>query len=145
MVRKLKQTLSKISWQTVVQAILVAAFALLPMMAITPGIVNAQPEQVEDIECPEGFRCGEGNIAELFKTVAEWALGIAFILAVIFLIYGGFRYILAGGNEEAAKQGRTAIFNALIGIVIIVLSFIIVQIVYNFVSGDNSGGGIFGN
>ncbi len=145
MVRKLKQTLSKISWQTVAQSIAIAVMAFLPMFVMTPNSVGAQPQQVEDIECPEGFRCAESSISEIFKTVAEWALGIAFILAVIFLIYGGFRYILAGGNEEGAKAGRTAIFNALIGIVIIVLSFIVVQIVYNFVSGDSSGGGIFGS
>lgn len=142
--RILKQTLSKISLQTIAQAIVIMAVAMLPIMAIVPSMVAAQTSQIDDIECPDGFRCGETSVGELFKTVAEWALGIAFILAVVFLIYGGFRYILAGGNEEAAKAGRTAIFNALIGVVIIVLAFIVVQIVYNFVSGNNSGGGIFG-
>lgn len=143
--RKLKQTLSKISWQTIAQAMAVFAIAFMPMLAVVPSTAVGQGPQIDDIECPEGFRCGETSIGALFKTVAEWALGIAFILAVVFLIYGGFRYILAGGNEESAKAGRTAIFNALIGVVIIVLAFIVVQIVYNFVSGDSSGGGIFGN
>ncbi len=144
MVRNLKQTLSKISWQTVVQAIMVASLLFMPMLLVAPNQAGAQPQQVSNIDCPEGFRCGETSVAALFKTVAEWALGIAFILAVVFLIYGGFRYILSGGNEESAKTGRTAIFNALIGIIIIVLAFIVVQIVYNFVSGSSTGGGIFG-
>ncbi len=143
MVRILKQTLT-LSWKTIALAVAALGVALMPLVVVVPNYVGAQPQQVDEIECPEGFRCGETNIADLFKTVAEWALGIAFILAVIFLIYGGFRYILAGGNEESAKAGRTAIFNALIGIVIIVLSFIVVQIVYNFVAGGGSGG-IFGS
>lgn len=141
--RILKQTLT-FSWKTIALAIASLGVALMPVVAMLPSYASAQPQQVDEIDCPAGFRCGETNVADLFKTVAEWALGVAFILAVIFLIYGGFRYILAGGNEESAKQGRTAIFNALIGIVIIVLSFIVVQIVYNFVAGG-SGGGIFGN
>lgn len=145
--RKLKQTLSKISWQTIMQAIAIAAMALMPLAMVTvPQVSQAQliDDFVED--CPEetGVRCNEGGLAEIFVTVINWALAIAFILAVIFLIYGGFRYILAGGNEESAKAGRTAIFNALIGVVIVVLSYVIVQIVYRFVSGDGSGG-VFGN
>lgn len=141
--RILKQTLT-LSWKTIALAIAALGVALMPVVALVPNYASAQPQQADDIECPEGFRCGETNVAALFKTIAEWALGVAFILAVVFLIYGGFRYILAGGNEDSAKQGRTAIFNALIGIVIIVLSFIVVQIVYNFVAGGNGGGGIFG-
>lgn len=141
--RKLKQTLSKISWQTIVQAIAIVAVALMPLAIVAvPQVSQAQLIDNFVDDCPEetGVRCEEGGLAEIFVTVINWALAIAFILAVIFLIYGGFRYILAGGNEEGAKAGRAAIFNALIGVVIIVLSYVIVQIVYRFVSGSGTGG-----
>ena len=143
--RNLKQTLS-ITWQTVVIAAAALAIALVPMAMIVamPQVSHAQ-SAIEDLveNCPDqtGVRCAEEDISDIFVTVLNWALGIAFVAAVIFLIYGGFRYILSGGNEEAAKTGRTAMFNALIGIVIVVLSYVIVQIVYRFVSG--SGNGIF--
>lgn len=51
------------------------------------------------------------------------------ILAVMYLIYGGILYITAGGNPESAVKGRTAITNAIIGIIIVMLSLAI----YNFV------------
>lgn len=144
MVRILKQTLT-LSWKTIALAVAALGVALMPLVALTPNVSRAQ--LIDDFvdDCPEqtGVRCNEGGIGEIFVTVINWALAIAFILAVIFLIYGGFRYIISAGNEEAAKNGRTAIFNALIGIVIIVLSYVIVQIVYRFVSGTG-GGGIFG-
>lgn len=145
--RNLKQILKNLNFSTIAQAIAAIGIALMPFLMLAPQVGHAQ--LVDDFvdDCPEetGIRCNEGGLAEIFVTVINWALAIAFILAVIFLIYGGFRYILAGGNEEGAKAGRTAIFNALIGVVIIVLSYVIVQIVYRFVSGDSSGGGIFGN
>lgn len=121
------------------------AIALLPVLAFVPRVSEAQLINQFANSCPQGtgVRCNEGNLGAIFVTIINWALAIAFILAVIFLIYGGFRYILAGGNEESAKEGRTAIFNALIGVVIVVLSYVIVQIVYRFVSGTG-GGGIFG-
>lgn len=139
--RTLKQTLS-LTWEKIVLAGLAFAIALMPILAIAPNIANAQPNPSQ-VQCPPGFRCEESSLGQIFYTVATWALAIAFILAVIMLIYGGLRYIMAGGNEDSAKAGRQAIFNALIGIIIIVLSFIVVRIVYNFVSGQG-GGGIFG-
>jgi len=149
-VRNLKQILKNLNFKTVVQGIatvsLTLGIALAPVLMLAPQVGHAQLKDQFVDDCPEetGIRCNEGGLGEIFVTVINWALAIGFILAVIFLIYGGFRYILAGGNEESAKAGRQAIFNALIGVVIIVLSYVIVQIVYRFVSGGSTGGGVFG-
>lgn len=144
MVRILKQTLT-LTWQTLALGVAALAVALMPLVAVTPQVGQAQLIDQFAEDCPEetGIRCEEGGIGEIFVTVINWALAIAFILAVIYLIYGGFRYILSAGNDAAATAGRQTIFNALVGIVIIVLSYVIVQIVYRFVSGTG-GGGIFG-
>ncbi len=144
-VRNLKQILKNLNFRTVTQAIVTIGIVLMPALAIVPQATHAQ--LIDDVlTCDEstGVRCSEGNLGELFVTIINWALGIGAMLAVIFLIYGGFRYILAGGNEESAKAGRQAIFNALIGLVVIVLSLLVVQIVYRFVSGSGNGGGVFG-
>lgn len=143
--RNLKQILKNLNLTTVVQAIATLGIALMPFLMFAPQVGHAQLIDQFVNNCPEntGVRCNEGGLGEIFVTVINWALAIGFILAVIFLIYGGFRYILAGGNEESAKAGRQAIFNALIGVVIIVLSYVIVQIVYRFVSGGSTGG-VFG-
>lgn len=146
-VRNLKQTLKKLTWQNVRQFMVAVGIAFMPMIAVVPQMSHAALINDFVDQCPDdtGIRCDEGNIGEIFVLIINWALGIAFIIAVIMLIYGGFRYILSAGNEEGAKTGRTAIFNALIGIVIIVLSYVVVQIVYRFVSGSSNGGGLFGN
>ncbi len=51
------------------------------------------------------------------------------ILAVVYLIYGGILYLTAGGDAEKASKGRVAITNAIIGVVIILLSLAIYQFV----------------
>jgi hypothetical protein len=143
-VRNLKQIFKSLTWDKVVLAVITVAIAITPVLAMTPQVTKAQLINQFAQNCPQGtgVRCSEGNLGAIFVTIINWALAIAFILAVIFLIYGGFQYILSGGNEELAKNGRQAIFNALVGIVIIVLSYVIVQIVYRFVSGSG-GGSIF--
>ncbi len=50
-------------------------------------------------------------------------------IAVIYLIYGGVLYITAGGDAEKATKGRTALINAIIGIIIILAAFAIANFV----------------
>lgn len=57
-----------------------------------------------------------------------WFTGV---IAVIYLIYGGILYITAGGDAEKATKGRTAIINAVIGVVIILLALVILTYVKN--------------
>jgi hypothetical protein len=64
-------------------------------------------------------------------------LTIAGALAVLFLIIGGFWYITSAGNEEQAEKGKSTLVNAIIGIIIIVLSFVIITVIANFVGGGS--------
>jgi len=59
--------------------------------------------------------------------ILTWALWAAGAIAVIFLIYGGVLYITAGGDQEKATSGRTAIVNAIIGIIVIALALVLVN------------------
>lgn len=63
--------------------------------------------------------------------IIQVLLAIAGLVAVIFLIVGGFRYITAGGNEETAEAAKKTITNSIIGIVIIILAFVIVRVIAN--------------
>ncbi len=58
-------------------------------------------------------------------------LGIVGIIAVAFIIMGGFRYITSAGNDEAAESGKKMITNAIIGLVVIILSYTIITVIIN--------------
>lgn len=73
---------------------------------------------------------------ELAKSVIEYALYLSAIIAVLFIIYGGYQYIFSGGSDDRAKAGRKTLANALIGLVIVVLAYVIVQVVYRFLTDD---------
>jgi hypothetical protein len=145
-VKQLKQFLKKINWLVVAQMVVVFTLALSPLLI--NNTVHAQGPLINQLannsSCSgTGVRC-ESNIdlPALFKTIINYALGIAFFVAVIYLIYGGFLYITSAGNEESAEKGKNAIVYSLIGIVVIVLSFVIVSAVYRFVANGNGSGTI---
>lgn len=87
------------------------------------GIQAAFPTNLRDMD-----------VAELSRTIINWALYLAAIIAVIFIIYGGFMYITSAGNDAQAGKGRATLVNAIIGLIIIILSYVIVQVVYNFLT-----------
>lgn len=70
----------------------------------------------------------------IIVAILNWFLIIAGAIAVIYLIYGGVLYITAGGDAEKATKGRTAVINAIIGVVIILLALVIVSWVNSLVS-----------
>ena len=75
-----------------------------------------------------------GSLLGTINTVVTWFLTIAGAIAVIYLIYGGILYITAGGDAEKATKGRTALINAVIGIIIIALAIVIVQWVVSVIN-----------
>ena len=64
--------------------------------------------------------------AALFVAILNLLILVAAIIAIVYLIWAGIRYITAGTDEEAAKKARAAIYNAIIGIVIIILSYTVI-------------------
>lgn len=55
------------------------------------------------------------------------ALGI--ILALIFLLYGAIKWITSGGDKAALENARSRIIMAIVGLLIVVLSWVIVNLV----------------
>ncbi len=49
-------------------------------------------------------------------------------------IIGGYQIMTAAGNETRAKDGRKTLTNALIGLAIVLLSYVIIQAVISFVT-----------
>jgi len=75
-----------------------------------------------------------GNFREILVTIINFALTFLGIIAVAVVIYGGYLYVAAAGNEELSGKGKKAIMYAAIGILIIISSFAFVN---TFITLDN--------
>jgi glucose uptake protein GlcU len=63
-------------------------------------------------------------------------LPIVGLISLLFIILGGFQYMTARGDEERAEAGKKTLTNAIIGLVIVILSFTIVTVVINALKGS---------
>jgi hypothetical protein len=73
-----------------------------------------------------------GRNGVLYKVSRAVAL-IAGIAAVIVIIVGGFMYITAGGDAGRAKNARSMIIGAIIGLIVIVLAEAFIALIINLV------------
>lgn len=73
-----------------------------------------------------------GNSVQSVLTYLTYAfLGLASTVSMLYLIYGGYMYLTAGVNADQATQARKIIKNSLIGLIVMILSYIIITVVVN--------------
>ena len=90
--------------------------------------------------CPKGDFSSLCNIkvdkiGNVIGTVVQVLLIIAIILCLFFLIYGGIRWITSGGDKGQIAQARATLTAAVVGLIISLLAFFILNIVLLVVTG----------
>lgn len=69
---------------------------------------------------------GRVDLYTLFDFTLRTLITIAAIVSIVYLVWAGIQYITAAGDEERMKKARGAVIGAIIGIIIIVLSYILI-------------------
>ena len=111
---KITNTIKKVS--------IVSLGLLLPLFAFAQM-------GVETIQTYEGSN--ERDLPSAIMNVVNYALIIVGVLALAFIVYGGFLYITAHGDDKQVDSAKGIIINAVIGIVVIGIAAALV----NFVVG----------
>lgn len=75
--------------------------------------------------------CGV-TIDTLIPRIINTVLFVAFVAALLFLIIGGIKWIMSGGDKEGATKAKETVTSALIGLAIVLGSWILINIVLNF-------------
>jgi hypothetical protein len=77
---------------------------------------------------------GNTTIAQLVVRIIRILLYFAGIVAIIMIIVGGYQVMTAAGDTAQATNGRKTLTNAIIGLAIVLLAYIIVQAVTSFLT-----------
>jgi len=74
----------------------------------------------------------------VFTQVTNTVLYIVGIVSVVMLIYGGLRYVISGGDSKKVTDAKNTILYAIIGLIISILAFAIVNFVINAITGSSN-------
>lgn len=75
------------------------------------------------------------DLSGLSQNVFDLVLGIAGGIAVIMIIISGYKYMVSQGNPEAIKGATEQLTSAVIGLLFIIFSFVILQIIGSDIFG----------
>ncbi len=85
------------------------------------------------------------TIFDLIAKAINYVLGFVAIIFLGLIIYGGYMWMFAAGDENKVMKAKKIINNAILGAVVLMLSGAIAHEVSNFVSNAMSGSGSSGS
>jgi hypothetical protein len=93
--------------------------------------------QTVDFGTQYGANIGLGtqDVRTTIANIIRVALGILGIVVTLIIIAGGFRWMTAGGNEEAVATAKKMISSAIIGLLIIIIAYAITNWVFSVILG----------
>lgn len=68
-----------------------------------------------------------GGIQQILKNFLQWLLGIVGVIALIGFVISGIQYITASGNDEMMETAKKNMLYSIIGITVVLASFVIIQ------------------
>jgi len=76
------------------------------------------------------------DLGGLFGRIITYSLGFAAIVLFVLLVVGGFKYITSGGDPKAVEGAQKTLTSAIVGLIIILLSYTILVIITKITGVD---------
>jgi len=83
----------------------------------------------------------ETDIAVFAGNIIRAVLGLLGILILIFILYGGYLWLVSGGNDQMVKKAKDILTSAFIGLIIVLAAYAITTFVVRGITGAISGSG----
>lgn len=104
-----------------------------------PGLYD--DNQAVEVPAPSGlspaFRQGGEVAGRAFtQTAFDWIFYVAIVLAVLFIMWSGIQWMTSGGDVERLQSAKRRLLYAIIGLVVVLFSFVIVRVVLTTLGGD---------
>jgi len=76
-----------------------------------------------------------GSLSNTIHTIVNVMLFIIGVLSVIMIIFGGIRFVISRGKSEDVKSARDTIMYSIVGLVVAVIAYAIVNWVFSTLAG----------
>ena len=102
------------------------------LLLLTPYFISAAGPLVPCGPGTDKPDCQFCDFFVLINNVLKFALEIIGFVAVVMAIVGGIFFFFAGANPDALRQAKRIILSVVIGVVIILSSWAVVNTIFNY-------------
>jgi hypothetical protein len=117
------QTFREILIFTGLMGLVLAISALVAEPTFAASLIDSS----DNPDIISGATNAQGDAKELLKTMLNFFLSFLGFVATMMVIYGGVLYVTSAGNDENVGKAKKILIYAFVGIVLILLSFAIVN------------------
>lgn len=103
----------------------------LGVIVALPDLVGASPASEVTKGANATGTSGGPTLADSIKTVTDVLLFIIGTVSVIMIVLGGIRYTTSNGDSSQVTAAKNTILYAVIGLVVALLAFVIVNFIIN--------------
>ncbi len=122
----------------------IGLFALVSVFSIGVFFIPT-PTHAQDLASFAGCSgpdCSACNIVDLTNGLIQWLIGFLFILFAIIMAYAGFGLVTSGGNGHALDEAKGRFTNAVIGLIIVLAAWLIVDTIMRGLVGRPNAEGM---
>jgi hypothetical protein len=96
-------------------------------------------DPIGSIGAPAGIDDSPNAIQNYIPTIMNTTFFIGLIATLLYLLYGGIRWIMSGGDVKALGAARETIMQSVIGLILLSCAFAIATVMSQFVGGGEGG------
>lgn len=108
-----------------------ATFAAFAVPAIVMAQTSTSPLQLGETGIGYGAYTGlpTQDLRVVIANIIRTAMGLLGIIAVLIVLYGGFKWMTAAGSDEKVGEAKKIITAGIIGLIIIITAYAIASFV----------------
>jgi hypothetical protein len=112
----------------------ITAFSLFPTPALADQSLLNDQEGISEIRSVFGWTENRSDIRVIIVKIIQILLGLIGAIFVSLMVFAGFRYMTSAGNEEQTKKALAQIKDAVIGVAIVLSSWLITTAVLRYLT-----------
>ena len=101
----------------------------------SPLAVFAQAWNVRDLS---DFGLPDGSILGIIAHLLYWLLALLGIFGIIGFVISGIMYLVSTGDEDMIKRAKSAMMYSIIGVIVGLMGFVIIQAVDTALMGSSN-------
>jgi hypothetical protein len=78
---------------------------------------------------------GVPSLAQFFFKILNFILSFSYAIIAFFLIWSGFKFVVAQGNEDKLRDAKDSFKYTIIGAILVIGAQVIVEVVKNILTG----------
>lgn len=110
-----------------------------PLAVEAQGIVNCGTRGSGYVDGQPAEPCTFKHLFELVYYVVNTLISLAGLVAIFYVVWGGAQMLLSAGAPDKVQAAKQTIWNAILGLVLVLMAYLIVSFVVGLILPNASG------